>query len=119
MSRKLLWGGALVLILMITAPHFIATNSGIYKLAVTTAYQSQRFRDMLGSPISEAWFSEGTWQLGDSGRGEIVIPVQGGMRRGNLRARALKDGGGWRLTELTLELTRPDEHIDLLSKTPI
>lgn len=118
-SRKLLWGGALVVILMLTVPHFVATNSGIYKLAVTTAHQSQQFRDLLGPPVSEAWFSEGTWQLGNSGKGEILIPVQGRMRRGNLRARASKDGGSWRLAELTLELTQPDEHIDLLSKPPI
>jgi hypothetical protein len=76
-SRKLLWGGAFVLILMLTVPHFVATNSGIYKLAVTTAQQSQQFRDVLGPPVSDAWFSEGTWQFGNSGRGEILIPVQG------------------------------------------
>ena len=34
-----------------------------------------------------------------------------------LRARAIKDGRQWRLTELTLELTSTDEHIDLLGKT--
>ena len=118
-SRKLLWGAALVAILMLTVPHFVAANSGLYKLAVTTAHQSQQFRDVLGSPITEAWFSEGAWQLGNSGGGEELIPVKGRMRRGNLRARGSKDGGRWRLTELTLELTQPDEHIDLLSKPPI
>jgi len=59
------------------------------------------------------------WQLGNEGKGEIQIPVQGRMRRGNLRAQGIKDGGHWRLTELTLELTQPDERIDLLSKPPI
>lgn len=114
-----MWCGALVVILMLTVPHFVATNSEIYKLAVTTANQSQQFRDVLGPPVSEAWFSEGTWQLGNSGRGEILIPVQGRTRRGNLRAIGRKDGGSWRLTELTLELTEPDERIDLLSKPPV
>ncbi|MGB8734096.1 MAG: cytochrome c oxidase assembly factor Coa1 family protein [Candidatus Sulfotelmatobacter sp.] len=117
--RKLLWGAAVFVVLMLTVPHFMATSSGIYKVAVTTAHQSPQFKQVLGLPVSEAWFTEGSWQLGNTGRGEILIPVQGRMRRGNLRARAIKDDGRWRLTELTLELTQPDEHIDLLSKAPI
>jgi len=117
--RKLLWGAGVFIILILTVPHFMATTSGIYKLAVTTAHQSQQFKEALGLPVSEAWFTEGSWQLGNAGRGEILIPVQGRMRRGNLRARAIKDDGRWRLTELTLELAQPDEHIDLLSKAPI
>ena len=117
--RKLLWGTAVFIILLLTVPHFVATTSGIYKLALATAHQSERFNEALGPPVSEAWFSEGMWQLGNGGRGEIQIPVQGRMRRGNLRARGIKDGEHWRLTELTLELTQPDEHIPLLSKPPI
>src|ERR1700722_15075760 len=38
------------------------------------------------------------------------------MRKGNLQARAIKAARGWRLTELTLELTQPDEHINVLSR---
>jgi hypothetical protein len=117
--RKLLWGAGAFIVLVLTVPHFIATTSEIYKLAVSTAHQSQQFKKTLGLPVSEAWFSEGSWQFGDAGRGEILIPVQGRMRRGTLQARAIKDDGRWRLTELTLELTPPPEHIDLLSKAPI
>ncbi len=117
--RRLLWGAAVLIILLLTVPHFVATNSGIYKLAVATAHQSEPFNEALGPPVAEGWFTEGMWQLGNEGRGEIQIPVQGRMRRGNLRARGIKDGQRWRLTELTLELTQPDEHIDLLSKPPI
>ncbi len=117
--RKLMWGAAVFVVLMLTVPHFMATSSGIYKVAVTTAHQSPQFEQALGVPVSEAWFTEGSWQLGNGGRGEILIPVQGRMRRGSLRARAIKDDGRWRLTELTLELTQPEEHIDLLSKAPI
>jgi hypothetical protein len=32
--RKLLWGVAVVLTLMLTVPHFMPTGSGAYKLAV-------------------------------------------------------------------------------------
>jgi hypothetical protein len=41
----------------------------------------------------------------------------GRIRKGNLQARAIKDAGRWRLTELTVELTQPDEHIDLVPLT--
>ncbi len=118
-SRKLLLGAAIVLVLMLTVPHFMATNSGIYKLAVSTAHQSPQFREALGPPISEAWFSEGEWQWGDSGKGKMLIPVRGRLGSGNLRALAIRDAGHWRLTQLTLELAQPNEHIDLLSKTPM
>jgi hypothetical protein len=117
--RKLLWGVAVVLTLMLTVPHFMATGSGPYKLAVTTAHQSPRFKEMLGEPITEAWFSEGKEEFGNPATDEMLIPVQGRMRRGNLRVRAVKDGGRWRLTELKLELAQPDEQIDLLPTTSI
>jgi hypothetical protein len=104
---------------MLTVPHFVATTSGAYKLAVATAHQKDEFTQTLGPPITEAWFSEGKEMWSNPATAEMLIPVRGQTRRGNLRARAIKDGGQWRLTELTLELTSPDEHIDLLGKTPI
>lgn|SRR5260370_24560163 len=113
--RKLLLGAALVLVLMLTVPHFIATTSGAYKLAVATAHQTPQFREALGSPVTEAWFCDGKEVWGNPATAEFMIPVRGRMRRGNLRALAIQDGGRWRLTELTLELSKPDEHIDLLS----
>lgn len=116
--RNLLLGAALVLALMFTVPHFIATHSGAYKLAVATAHQTPQFRDALGAPVTEAGFSEGKEELGDSATAEMVIPVRGRIRSGNLRALAIKEDGRWRLTELTLELTEPDERIDLLRSTP-
>jgi hypothetical protein len=117
--RKLLWGVATIFILMLIAPHFVATTRGAYKVAVATAHQSLQFREALGDPVKEGWFSEGKEELGSLAKSEMLIPVQGRIRSGNLRARAIKDGGRWQLTELTLELTRPDERIDLLSKPPI
>ena len=117
--RSLLIGATIVVALMLTVPHFVATTSGAYKLAVATAHQKAQFTQMLGPPITEAWFSEGKQVWSNPATAEMLIPVRGQTRSGNLRARAIKDGGQWRLTELTLELTSPDEHIDLLGKTPI
>jgi hypothetical protein len=96
----------------------MATTSGAYKLAVETAHQTPHFTEILGTPVTEAWFSEGEEQWGNPATAEMLIPVRGRMRSGNLRARAIKNGGRWRLTELTLELTQPDESINLLAKTP-
>ncbi len=117
--RKLLWGVAALLALMLTVPHFMATGSGAYKLAVTTAHQSPRFKEMLGEPITETWFSEGKEVFGNPATADLLIPVQGRMRRGSLRVRAVKEGGRWRLTELKLELEQPNEQIDLLPTTSI
>jgi hypothetical protein len=118
-SAKFLIAAVIIVALILTVPHFVATTSGAYKLAVATAHQKAQFKQTLGSPITEAWFSEGKQVWGNPATAEVLIPVRGQIRSGNLRARAIKDDGSWRLTELTLELTSPDEHIDLLGKTPI
>jgi hypothetical protein len=99
---------------MLTVPHFMATNSGAYKLAVATAHQSPQFMEALGAPVAEAWFSEGKEEWGNPAKATLMVPVQGQKRQGNLRAVAVKVDGEWRLKELTLELSQPEEHIDLL-----
>jgi hypothetical protein len=106
-KRNLLVGAVVVAVLMFTAPHFMATTSGAYKLAVATAHQSPQFREALGTPVTEAWFSEGTIKLGNSADAKLLIPVRGPKQNGSLRVQAAKDDGGWRLRELTLELERP------------
>jgi Cytochrome oxidase complex assembly protein 1 len=42
-------------------------------------------------------------QLGEPATAKMLIPVRGSARTGNLRARAVKEHGHWRLTELTLD----------------
>jgi hypothetical protein len=113
--RNLLLGGVLVYVLMLAVLHFGATISGAYKLAVTTAHEAPMFTESLGAPVAEAWFSDGKWVWGNPATAEMTIPVRGQMRKGNLRAMAIKDGERWRLTELTLELSQPDHNINLLS----
>ncbi|HTS06825.1 MAG TPA: cytochrome c oxidase assembly factor Coa1 family protein [Candidatus Eisenbacteria bacterium] len=98
---------------------FAARRSDAYRLAVETAHEKSKFTDVLGEPVTEGWFFEGKTELGNPRTTEMLIPVRGRMKSGNLRATAIKDGGHWRLTQLILELTRPDEHIDLLAKAPI
>jgi len=117
--RKFSIAAVIIVALMLPVPHFVATTSGAYKLAVATAHQKPQFVQTLGPPIREAWFSDGKTVWGDPATAEMLIPVRGQIRHGNLRAHAIKDGGQWRLTELTLELSSPDEHIDLLGKIPI
>jgi len=117
--RKRLIGALIIVALILTVPHFLATTSGAYKLAVATAHHKAQFTKTLGPPIKEAWFSEGKQVWSNPATAEMLIPVRGQMRSGNLRVRAIKEAGQWRLTELMLELASPDERIDLLGKAPI
>ncbi len=117
--RKRLLGVAIILALGFPIVHFVGTGSGAYTLAVATARQAPQFGQVLGTPIREGWFPESKFVFGEPWSANLLIPVRGRLRSGNLRALATKDGGRWRLTQLTLELTQPDEHIDLLSKPPI
>ena len=114
--RNLLLGAVFVCALSLTVPHFAATTSDAYKLAIVTANRTPQFAETLGTPVTEAWFSEGKIEFGNSATAKLLIPVRGRIRSGNLRALAIKNGGSWRLTELTLELSQPDKQIDLLSK---
>jgi hypothetical protein len=100
---------------MLTAPHFVATSGGAYKLAVATANQKPQFTEVLGAPIREAWFSEGKTEYGNPARAELTIPVAGSKEKGDLRVVAIKEDGDWKLKELTLELVRSGERIDLLA----
>lgn len=113
-TRNLLSGSAFIVILMLTAPHFLAVTSGAYKLAVATAHQRAEFNDELGPPVREAWFSEGKTQFGKIAKADLLIPVQGSKRKGILRVLAIKDQENWKLRELTLELAQPEKRIDLL-----
>lgn len=117
--RKFLVGAALILVLMLIVPHFAMTSSAAYKLAIATAHQSPQFTAVMGTPVKEAWFSEGKEDLGISATAEMLIPVRGSIRKGNLRVLAIKNNGRWQLRTLILELTKPEEHIDLLSQPPI
>jgi hypothetical protein len=89
------------------------------KLAIQTARQNREFFVVLGNPVRESWFFDGEEQFGDPTTAKMVIPVRGSTHAGNLRVQAIKDHGRWRLTQLTLEVTKPDQSIDLLAQKPI
>jgi hypothetical protein len=118
-SSKRLLGLAVFLSFGLAIVHFVGTGSGAYALAVSTAHQTPQFREVLGTPVRESWFPSFKFTFGDPWAAKLLIPVRGRLRGGNLRASATKSGRHWRLSELTLELTQPDERIDLLSKSPI
>jgi hypothetical protein len=112
--RNLAFGAALVIVLMLTVPHFVAVSGGAYRLAVATASQTPQFTEALGAPIREAWFSEGRTEYGNQAKAELTIPVMGSKQRGDLQVVAIKDGERWKLKGLTLELERSGERINLL-----
>ena len=111
---KLLSGALAILAAMMLAPHLIATRSGAYRLAVETAQKNPEFITVLGDPVKEAWFSEGTLSFGSPRGAELQIPVHGRLRRGELEVSAIKCNGEWRLSALTLKLTDSPERINLL-----
>lgn len=113
--RNVCVGAALILVLTFTLPHFVATSSGAYRLALETANQTPQFVERLGKPIGEAWFSEGRTQYGNPAKAELTIPVTGAKEKGNLQVIAIRENGDWKLTRLTLELARSGEQIDLLA----
>ena len=108
-------GATLILLLILTVPHFVATASGAYRLAVVTAHETPEFTELLGAPVQEAWFSKGKMDFGNPARADLLIPVVGSRRKGNLHVLAIKDDGQWKLTELTLELAQPYQRLNLLT----
>lgn len=114
-SRTWLLGSFLLCFLVPAVVEFAAKKVDPYKLAVETAHRNPQFIDALGAPAAEGWFFDEEEHLGNPVWDEMSIPVHGRTRTGTLRVQAIKDGGHWRLTQLTLELTKPDESIDLLS----
>jgi hypothetical protein len=116
-KRNLSLGTAVVLVLMITVPHFVATSSGPYKLAMATANQMPQFTEVLGAPIGAGWFSEGWTEYGSPAKAELRIPVTGSKQNGYLQVVAIMEEEHWTLKELRLELARSGERIDLLAST--
>jgi len=113
--RNLSVGAAVVFVLMLTVPHFIARSSGAYKLAIATAKRTPQFTETLGTPIKEAWFSEGSTKYENPAQATLMIPVTGSKQKGDLYVVAIREDGRWRLKELTLELMPSGKRIDLLS----
>jgi Cytochrome oxidase complex assembly protein 1 len=118
-SRTWILGCFLLGFLVPAIVEFAAKRSDPYKLAVETAHRNPQFIDALGAPASEGWFFEEEEHLGNPVRAEMSIPVHGRTRTGTLLVQAIKESGHWRLTQLALELTKPDENTDLLSGKPL
>ena len=119
--RFLRWLLATILLAVLGPPvvHFTAKRFDPYKLAIQTARKNRDFIGVLGSPVTEGWFFEGKEELGNPATAHLLIPVRGSARTGNLRVRAIKENGRWRLTQLTLEVASPDKSVDLLEQKPI
>ena len=94
---------------------FYAVMSGIrssdaYRLAVTEARRSAEVQAQLGAPIEEGFWVVGSINVqNSSGKADLAIPLKGPKGSGTLQAAAVKEGGAWRLTALSLKLDSGEE----------
>jgi hypothetical protein len=107
--------GAVALIVMTGITSYMR-HTEVYKQAVAQATANSQVRERIGEPLKPDWLISGEVHLSGSGRtANLAIPVSGPRGRGRIRAVAVKSGGVWRFTYLTVEVRSPAAYIDLLS----
>ena len=94
------------------AVFFIAVMSAVeksfrasvpYNMALTQAQTAPCVVAKLGSPVMQKGSISGNLSSGShSGEADFDIPIEGSKAKGTLHAEAAKDGGTWKLTDLTL-----------------
>jgi len=91
-------------------------NTGAYVQAIERVQQNPDAVAALGEPITAGWMMSGSFNdNGDTGDAEYSVPVSGPRGSGTLVVRAIKRGGRWSFSELTL-LPDGGDPIDL--RTP-
>jgi hypothetical protein len=97
-------------------------SSDPYKQALATANGDARVVRALGSPITDRFFTTGSFNTsGPTGRAEFALPVKGPKGNATIFVTASKSLGEWNFEALVVETTGTRERIDLLrvpSSTP-
>jgi len=107
--------GVVSLIVMTGVTSYLRHNE-VYKQAVAQAAASSQVRQRIGEPVKPDWLISGEVHLsGSGGTANLAIPISGPRGRGRIRALAVKSGGVWHFTYLTVEVGNPTACIDLLS----
>jgi len=89
-------------------------SSDPYKQALRTANADSRVARVLGTPITDRFFTTGSFDTsGPTGRAEFAMPVKGPKGNGTIFVTASKSLGKWNFEALVVEITATQERIDL------
>ena len=90
-------------------------SSDPYKQALATANADARVVRALGSPITDRFFTTGSFNTsGPTGRAEFALPVKGPKGNATIFVTASKSLGKWNFEALVVEITGTHERLDLL-----
>lgn len=90
-------------------------SSDPYKQALAAANANSRVVGALGSPISDRFFTTGSFNTsGPTGQAEFALPVRGPQGNATIFVKASKSLGKWNFEALVVEITGTHERIDLL-----
>lgn len=107
--------GAVGYLVLVTGFEYRIKNGEPYRMAVAAARASPRVQEALGGPFEEGWFVEAELREGAEGFAVLGVPLIGKERRGQLKVRAIKDDGRWKLAALSLELGRCGEPVEIVT----
>jgi hypothetical protein len=90
-------------------------SSDAYTEAVALARQHPEVREVLGEPIEEGFFVQGSVNIsGTSGDADLTVPLEGPKGKAKLYIVATRFAGTWEFERLVLRMTETGQSIDLL-----
>jgi len=93
-------------------------STDVYKDALARVKPDPAVIETLGSPITERFLvSENTNVNGASGEANLSIPISGPNGKGTIYVAAKKSLGRWNYSELTAEIEKTHQRIDLLGSS--
>ena len=93
-------------------------SSDAYKQAVARARANPTVVESLGTPIAEGYFVSGNINVqNDRGNADLQIPISGPKGKAVIYAVAVKSGGQWEFSRLSVAIEGQPE-LDLLGSEP-
>lgn len=103
--------------LILTLVFGMIKSSGAYKDALAQARAHPAVVEALGTPIEAGFFVMGNINVsGPSGHADLAIPISGPKGKGTIYAVATKHAGQWTFSQLTVQIKRTNEGIDLIEQ---
>jgi len=104
--------------LVITVAMGAMKSSDAYKQAVARARANPTVVEKLGTPIAEGYFATGNISVqNDRGNADLQIPISGPRGKAVIYAVAVKSGGQWEFSRLTVTF-EGQPALDLLGPEP-